>query len=288
MGAAPPELPGVTHRWVRAGELDVHVAQAGAGAPVVLLHGWPQHWWCWRHVIPALAERHRVIAADLRGLGWTSAPRGGYDKHSLAGDLIALLDTLELERVVLVGHDWGAWAGFLACARHPQRFERFVALSIPPPWQRADAGAIAALPALAYMPMVGSPLGPRLQSAGAQRFLRLVYARGAGRAWRWTEEDLAPYLERFRDPEVARAGSRYYRAFILHELPAIAAGRYERNRLSVPTRLLIGDDDPVAGRAAFLRAARRHAADLRVERVPGAGHWLPEERPAAVAQAIAG
>jgi pimeloyl-ACP methyl ester carboxylesterase len=287
-GAAPPELPGVAHRWVRAGELDVHIAEAGDGPPLVLLHGWPQHWWCWRHVIPALAPRYRVLAADLRGLGWTSAPRGGYDKRQLARDLIELLDALELERVVLAGHDWGGWAGFIACAHEPQRFERFVALGIPPPWQRANAASIAALPALAYQPLVAGPLGPRLQAAGGQRFLRLVYRAGAGHGWRWTEEELAPYLERFRDPDVARAGACYYRSFLLREMPALVRGRYLRRRLSVPTLLLVGERDPVGGRSGLLRGVARHADDIRIEIVEGAGHWLPEERPAVVAQAIAG
>jgi pimeloyl-ACP methyl ester carboxylesterase len=271
---------------VRAGTLDVHVAQAGAGPPVVLLHGWPQHWWCWRHVIPLLAERHRVLAPDLRGLGWTSAPVRGYEKHQLARDLVALLDSLGLDRVHLVGHDWGAWAGFLACVREPDRFERFVALSVPPPWQPADLGRLAALVPLAYMPLVASPLGPWLQAAGRQRFLRLVFRAGGGRGWRSSDEEVEPYLVRFRRPDVARAGALYYRSFVLKELPALATGRYERGRLSVPTVLLIGEGDPVCARAAFLRGVERHVDELRVERIPGAGHWLPEERPAVVAQRI--
>lgn len=87
----------------------MHVALAGPddGPPLLLVHGWPQHWWEWRHVIPALAERFRVIAPDLRGFGWSEVPAGGYEKEQLASDMLALLDTLGIERVSWIGHDWG-------------------------------------------------------------------------------------------------------------------------------------------------------------------------------------
>src|SRR5258708_5056780 len=135
----PPALDGVAHRTVRARGLDFHVAEAGSGDDVVLcLHGWPQHWYEWRHLMPALADRHRVLALDLRGFGWSDAPRDGYEKEDMATDVLAVLDELGLERVKLVGHDWGGWIGFLLCLRSPRRFERFLALNILPP--RAGRG----------------------------------------------------------------------------------------------------------------------------------------------------
>ena len=85
-----PELPGVEHRFVDAGGLRVHVAEAGSGDPLVLQHGWPQHWLAWSKLIPALAEDYRVICPDLRGLGWSDAPPEGYEKEQLASDLLAL------------------------------------------------------------------------------------------------------------------------------------------------------------------------------------------------------
>ena len=113
------------HRWVHiAGGLRVHVAEAGEGPPLLLLHGWPQHWWMWKGVIPALAESHRVICPDLRGHGWTDAPPWGYEKEGLASDALALLDALEIERVGMLGHDWGGLVGFLLSLRAPERIER--------------------------------------------------------------------------------------------------------------------------------------------------------------------
>ena len=110
--AAPPEIPGVEHRYVDAGGLRVHVAEAGEGDPVLLLHGWPQHHYMWRGVIERLAPQYRLLAPDLRGFGWTDTPDTGYDGETFASDQVALLDALEIERVKVVGHDWGGCSGF--------------------------------------------------------------------------------------------------------------------------------------------------------------------------------
>src|SRR3712207_37814 len=96
-----PELAGVRHRDVEVASVRLHVAEAGpAGAPALLLvHGWPQHWWCWRDVAGHLQDRFRCVMPDLRGHGWSQAPAGGYEKEQLASDLLGLLDELDLERV---------------------------------------------------------------------------------------------------------------------------------------------------------------------------------------------
>ena len=127
-----PHIDGVTHRFVDAGGLRMHVAEAGPedGEVIVLLHGWPQHWYEWRHQIPELAKHYRVICPDLRGFGWSDAPSSGYEKETLAEDIVNVLDALGLERVKLVGHDWGGWCGFLICLNHPERVERFLNFSV--------------------------------------------------------------------------------------------------------------------------------------------------------------
>ena len=90
------------------GDVRLHYVTAGSGFPVVLLHGWPQSWYEWRHVIPGLAERFRVIAPDLRGLGDSSRPADGYDKKTVGGDVWRLVhDVLGISAFHLVGHDWG-------------------------------------------------------------------------------------------------------------------------------------------------------------------------------------
>ena len=116
-------LAPTTHRYVQAGGLRFHVAEAGPdGPPVLLLHGYPQHWYAWRHVMADLAGDHRVYALDLRGAGQSDVPRRGYDSDTLAADVLAVLDALDLPVVQLVGHEWGGWLGFTLALSAPHRF----------------------------------------------------------------------------------------------------------------------------------------------------------------------
>ncbi|ABG91903.1 probable epoxide hydrolase [Rhodococcus jostii RHA1] len=99
---------------------------------MVLLHGFPQHWWEWRGVLPGLAAHYRVICPDLRGAGWTDAPPTGYTSEQLLADVVALLDALELDQVCLIAHDWGALLGYELCLRAPHRVRKYVSLGVPP------------------------------------------------------------------------------------------------------------------------------------------------------------
>ncbi|WP_420452847.1 alpha/beta fold hydrolase [Ilumatobacter sp.] len=139
-----PHVAGVRHERVDLADLTVHVAHAGDpdGEPIVLVHGWPQNWYCWRHVVERL-RGFRIVMPDLRGHGWTDAPRHGYEKSRLAEDLLATMDALDLDRVLLVGHDWGAWVGFLACLETPERFAGFVPTGIIHPFQRPTPSRLA-------------------------------------------------------------------------------------------------------------------------------------------------
>jgi pimeloyl-ACP methyl ester carboxylesterase len=281
---SPPPVVGVEHRFVRAGAIRMHVAEAGSGEPIVLLHGWPQHWYCWRRVIPRLAERHRVLCPDLRGFGWSDAPASSYAKQELAGDVLALLDALELDRVRLVGHDWGGFVAFLAALRAPERFSGLVAFSIIHPWPRPSrrlALHLARLPALVYQPVVAAPvLGPLVQRRAP---LEAVFgAVGGSRIWSAEERDA--FVRVLREPARAEASSRLYRTFLLRELPALALGRYVSGRLTVPARLIVGRRDPVIGEH-ILGGYERHADDMTVEMVDG-GHFLPEGHPELVADRV--
>ena len=275
--ATLPAVAGVTHRTVQVGELAVHVAEAGAGEPLVLLHGWPQHWYCWHRVVPLLADRYRLVMPDLRGHGWTDAPERGYDKEQLATDLLGLLDALELPQVGLIGHDWGGWTGFLACLRAPERFRAFLALGIVHPFQRPAVGKALQGWRMAYQVPLSTPLvGQTLMRAGlASQLVRAGSRRDVG--------DVSTYGEVFRDPARARATVALYRTFLLSEGPRVMGGRYGDARLTVPTRLVNGDSDLVSSRA-MLDGWQRNADDMSVEILEGVGHFVPEEAPEAVAE----
>lgn len=279
-----PVLPGVEHRFVELPDgLRMHVAEAGQGDPVLLLHGFPQHWWEWRGVIPALAKDHRVIVPDQRGTGWTDAPATGYDRVQLLADVVALLDALELDRVHVVAHDWGVLIGYNLCFEHPERVRSFLCLAIPHPYIRFDVRALPAFRHLWFQYVVATPgVGPRLLSRGRQRFLRRIIGGFSSKSTIWTDDDLDVFAARMREPARARAGSSLYRGLILPELVRIARGRYRSQRLTTPTVILCGADDPVM-RPELLGGYEDHADDLTIEVVPDASHFIPDEQPDAVA-----
>jgi pimeloyl-ACP methyl ester carboxylesterase len=276
-----PELAGARHRLVPTGEVRLHVAELGdeGGPPVLLVHGWPQSWWCWRHVAALLARDFRVVMADLRGHGWSEAPAGGYEKERLAADLVGLLEALELDRVGYVGHDWGAFIGYLISFAAPERVRALLTLSIPHPWpSRHDRLNPRRLAAFAYQLPLASPLG----GAIARRELATRVLKAASAGAPFDERDLEVYESTMGSERGARTTVAMYRTFVLRELVPIARGRYAEARLEMPSRLLVGSRDPIV-RGADLRGAERNAPRLEVERVPGAGHFLPEERPDLVA-----
>ncbi len=279
----PPAVDGVRHRWVEARGLRFHVAEAGEGDDVVLcLHGWPQHWYEWRHLLPALAAAgYRALAIDLRGFGWSDAPPEGYEKENLASDVLAVLDALGLERVKLVGHDWGGWIGFLLCLREPRRFERYLSLNILTPWVSRRAMA-RELWRFSYQLVVAAPfLGYRLHRGGA--FVPRVLVGASTVRSAWDEETLRAFADNLAEPDRARACVQMYRVFQLHESPAILGGRYGGQRLTVPTHHLHGTDD-AALRPHMLAGYQRHADDMRVELVEGCGHFIADEMPDLVAR----
>jgi len=271
-----PDVPGVRHRFVDAGGLRVHVAEAGQGDPIVMVHGWPQHWYLWRHVIPRLAPRARVLCPDLRGFGWTDAPSGGYDPETMGRDLLALLDALGLERVRLMGHDWGGWIGFVISLRQPGRIARFMALNIVPPWPLRDARDVLDLWRLAYqIPLALPHIGRRVTASGVAGWVlrRMSDAFGAN--------EIDWFTRRLKGDR-ARATELLYRNFLLREAIAVATGRYARLPLEVPTLLIFGERDPViTTRLARSSAARSDSIEL--ELVPHAGHFIVDEKPDLVA-----
>ena len=224
MHGSPPEIDGVTHRYVDVPGVRLHVAEAGEGPPILLLHGWPQHWWIWRKVIPALAESHRVICPDLRGFGWSEAPAGPYEISELAADMVALLDELGLDQVDLIGHDWGGYTGFLLCLDEPRRIRRYLALGIVHPWFEPPKVSPQSLQRTAYQFILATPLARRERAALRAGLRQVGAAPRRPPRMRWSEEELDCYAQSFRSRDHALASSHVYRSFLTRELPRLKKG----------------------------------------------------------------
>jgi pimeloyl-ACP methyl ester carboxylesterase len=239
---------------------------------VLLMHGWPQHWYLWRDVIPLVAPHARVIAPDFRGFGWTDVPDAGYEKDQLARDMLALLDRLEVEKVTIAGHDWGGYVGFLLALEHPERVEAFLALNVLPPWPARDPKTALDAWRLAYMPVLSTPL----------------LGRVAGRAMarKGLPDEADAFVDRLHGDR-GRAMERLYRTFFLRELPKLIRGRYSAADLTLRGKLLFGTRDIVlTARAA--EGAASQTDMLELELVADAGHFVVDEKPELVADRLLG
>ncbi|MEU6313148.1 alpha/beta hydrolase [Streptomyces sp. NPDC047014] len=259
-------------------------ADNGAGGdptapPLVLLGGWPQTWWQFHKVMPALARRYRVIAVDLRGMGGSAKPEGGYDKRTMAADIRALLTHLGVERAHLVGHDIGAMVAYAFAADHPEATGRVVLLDVAHPDE--DWARMPLLPRpgahhlwwFAFNQVHGLP--EQLLAGRYHLLLDWLFSQAAADPGTIDARSRAVYARAYDSAEAIRSGNDWYRAFPQDiadlvgraapvDAPLLALGgeysNYEVLRESVPAL----------------------GTDTRVVRVDGAGHYLPEERPEAV------
>ncbi len=260
----------------------IHVAVVGDGPPLALVHGWPQDHRAWRDAVPLLAPRYRLILPDLRGFGRSDAPRGPYLKAALADDLLAVFDHLGIDRLGLVGHDWGGWVGFLLALDHPERFAGFVACNIAHPWTRIPPDPRRVLP-FAYMPVVATPfLGPLLLRRTS--LVRGLIRGGTARGNRLDDHAIDGFARMIAEPERARASSALYRSFLVRELPGLARA-FRRRRLRVPVRVVFGRRDP-AIHPSLVDGLAHHADHVDHVWIDDAGHFVAEERPEPVARAI--
>jgi pimeloyl-ACP methyl ester carboxylesterase len=271
-----PHVAGVEHEFVSAGGVRTHVALAGDGPPVLLLHGWPQHWYLWRDVMPVVAPHARVIAPDFRGFGWSEVPDGGYEKTQLADDMVALLDELGIEQVTIAGHDWGGYVGFLLALEHPERVKGFLALGILPPWGPRSRRAALESWRFLYQPVLASPgVGRHAGRALASRGLR-----DAG----LSDADVEAFVSRLGG-ERGVATEKLYRSFVVRELPGIVRGRHSPRDLRVPVELVLGGRDPVAtSRVGEDVAAQSDRIELEV--VADSGHFVVDQKPELVSDRL--
>jgi len=280
-----PEVGGVEHSFVQAEDVDIHVAQAGQGPPLLLLHGYPQHWYLWRELIPELARSHVVVCPDLRGFGWSEAPVDGYDKETLMRDVLAVMDQLRIESAPVVGHDWGGWIGMLIGMLAPERLERVVVMSVSHPFFKWNLRNVVDSWHIWHGFALGTPrLGPRA-SRPSTRSGRAT-ARWLG-SDSWSDEEKSIFLDQFEEPKRAWAAHQLYWLNGTTDFQKVMRGRYRTLGLQAPALVLLGTRD----RARLpwrIEDYEPYAPNMTVEPVEGAGHALVEDRPALVLEKIRG
>ena len=267
-----------TSRFVDVGDVRLHAVIGGSGPPLLLVHGWPQTWYAWRMLMPALAEHFDVIAVDQRGIGLSDKPRDGYDIGTLARDLVALLDALDHEEFAVYGTDTGMPIAHALAADYPERVERLVVSEaflpgISPPLPLFVPPTLnARLWHLMFNQLPGE-VNEALVRGREDVFFGAEFAASAGTT-KLPDDAVKYYIDTLAgDPEALRGSFEFYRA-----IPTSAAQNEERKnrRLTMPV-LAIGGEESGGENAA--NAMKLVADDVQGAVLPGSGHWVAEQAP---------
>lgn len=259
-----------THGTKKVNGISLHYVIAGEGEPLVLLHGWPQTWYEWRHVIPKLADEYTVIAPDLRGMGDSERPRDGYDNNTVATDIHMLVHNLGYETVSLVGHDWGMPTAYAYAAQHRDEVRALAVLDAVLPGIRTDEKPRM----LWHVPFHQIRDLPERLVAGNERvYLSWFYRELAYDPSAIDDDVLEEYLRCYSSSGGLRGGFEYYRAF---DANSEQNQEHAKNPLEIPVLALGGQ---TSFRDQTIKDMEAVATDVDGEVVERTGHWIPEERP---------
>lgn len=279
LGSAATDLPGFTSNTVTVNGARIHFVRGGDGPAIVLIHGFPENWYEYHSVMPALARRFTVIAVDLRGIGGSSAPDGRFDSATMAADIHALSKALKVGPVYVVGHDIGAMVAYAYARRFPNETSGAMLMDAPIPGL-AGWDNIQRDPSVWHFHFMQVPgLAEKLVTGRQADFFAYFYQFG-----RITPAQAHHYTQAYSRPDQLHAAFEIYRAF-----PQDArenAADHEPN--AVPVTIATGDKSPFKGLAPAM-AADLHArgfSHVETAEVPDSVHYLVDDAPDAVAKLI--
>lgn len=271
----------IKHHTVLANGIRQHYLDAGEGAPVILLHGFPETSFAWRYQIPELAKHYRVIAPDLRGYGETEKPYQGYDKRTMALDVLELMRALGFSKAALVGHDRGARVATRFAKDHPQAIDRLVVLDNVP--TRIVARDFSARIARAYWFFIFHqvPDLPEALIAGREDiWLRTFFSDWTYNPHAISGPDFEVYVQAYKAPGAVRGAMADYRANAEDVEQDMADADV---KIACPTLSLWGADFYAVGKMFDMEKVwAEMAVNLRTCAIPQCGHMPPEERPEVV------
>ena len=279
------EIDNVTfsHHTTTVNGIQLHYVIGGQGEPIVLLHGWPETWYAWHKVMPALAKNYTVIAPDLRGLGDSSKPPTGYDGKTVAEDIHQLVTQLGFKSIFLVGHDIGVLIAYPYAAAHPTEVKGLAVWEAPVPGFLPPGR-----PPLWWIPFHQTPDVPEALVEGKEKeYLSWFYQHLAYDPAALTQEAINEYVSHYSAPGGMRGGFEYYRAI---PLDAMQNQNYSKNNLTMPVLTLQGGYIPLFGgnitMSSIEYGMRQLAENVTSITVPNSGHWIAEEQPNVVVKLL--
>lgn len=289
-------MQGFRAAHIEADGASIFVRTAGAGPPLLLLHGFPQTHLMWRNIAPALAQSFSVICADLRGYGQSGCPpsdslHAPYSKRAMARDMVSVMRALGFESFAVAGHDRGGRVAYRLALDHPQCVSRLAVLDIVPTasaWERADARF-----AQAFWPWVllaqDAPLPETLIASAPGAIVDDALGSWGSAAESFPAEVRAAYVEALRDPAHVHAICEEYRAAATIDRDHDLADRARGHKIQCPLLALWSAGSAVdtwyAGQGGPLALWREYARDVQGASVEG-GHFFPEQNPAATLEAL--
>ncbi len=265
----------------------LHVVEAGDGTPVILLHGFPDFWYSWRHQIPPLAAAgFRVLAPDMRGYNTSEKPPGvaSYHIDALVGDMAGLIESSGSDRAHVVGHDWGGIVAWYLAMQRPELVSRLAVLNAPHPaaFER-DLFATDQWKRSWYMAFFQIPRLPELGlSAGNFTAIQRALENETSSAEASSPQVVERYKQAAAQPGALTGGINYYRAAAR---PSARAAMRDFRNVETPTLLVWGERDRFLG-ISLTEGLASWVPDIRVERIPAAGHWVHMDEPALVSELL--
>jgi len=265
-----------THHYAETNGVKLHYVEQGDGPLIVLLHGFPEHWYSWRHQIGPLAEAgYRVVAPDMRGYNLSDKPRRGYDIKTLTKDVRGLIRALGERSATVVGHDWGGVIALQYPLDYPKSVDRLIVMNAPlvRSWYWGPRNFPANMYALA-MQVPG--LGERRGWSDIDATTRRVFTAVASGSDAFSDEDIACFAEALKQPGALSSAMKYYRNIYWPDWFLTWPDR--KLRIQCPTQFIWGRDDR-AVRVEFMDEAAQVVDRLRRDLVADAGHWVQQEQP---------
>ena len=281
-----PETEKWDHGFVEVNNIRMHYVTAGSGPLVLLLHGFPEFWYSWRHQIPVLSQKFRVIAPDLRGYNKTDKPPRveDYSAGNLISDVVGIIHKLGVdgEKAILVGHDWGGAIAWMVAMFQPQVIERLIILNVGHPSVRNRKGFLDfdQMQRSWYMFFFLIPHVPEeVLSRNDFEFLRKMAFDTATRREAFTEDVIENYVSMWKEPGVLAGAVNYYRAITNSEYWRQLGKPRDFPAIKAPTLQIWGEDDPFLGRQLTEGTEEFIDAPYRREFIPNCGHWVQQEAP---------